>query len=62
MPRERAVIFLGRLLGARVLPRNLVLRRQGINQGMPADRGLLTLTGQFVVSIPEKLYRKGLSN
>ena len=62
MPRERAVILLGRLLGARVLPRNLVLRRQGIDQGMPADGGLLTLTEQFVVYIPEKLCRKGLPN
>ena len=60
MPRERAVIFLGRLLGARGLPRNLVLRRQGIDQGMPADGGLLTLTGRVVVGIPKKLCRKGL--
>jgi hypothetical protein len=62
MPRERAVILLGRFLGARVLPRNLVLRRQGIEQGMPTDGGLLALAGRFVVCIPEKLCRQGLLN
>ena len=55
VPRERAAILLGCLV-----PRNLVSRRQGIDQGMPADGGLLTLTGRVVVGIPKKLCRKGL--
>jgi hypothetical protein len=62
MPGERAAILLGRFLGARVLPRNLVLRPQGIDQGIPARGGPLALTGRIEVCIPEQLYRKGLPN
>lgn len=53
MLHERVAILLGGVLGARVLPQNLVLRRQHIDQGMPAEGGLLALTGRLVVWIPE---------
>lgn len=49
---ERVAILLGRVLGARALPRNLILRRQHIDQGMPAVGGLFALTGRLVVWIP----------
>lgn len=62
MPHERAAILRGRFLGVRVLPRKLVLRRQDINQAMPADGLLLALTGRFVVWIPEKPWRNGIPN
>jgi hypothetical protein len=62
MPHERVAILLGHVLGARVLPGNLVLCRQRIDLGMPADGGLLALTGRFVVWVPERLHRKGLPN
>lgn len=59
MPHERAAILLGCLLGARVLPRNSTLQRQGIDQGMLASGGLLPLTGTLVIYILGKLYKKG---
>jgi hypothetical protein len=62
MPSKRVAILLGRFLGARVLPRNLVLRPQGINQGMPARGEPLALTRRIKVCIPEKLYRKRRPN
>ncbi|KAF7622894.1 hypothetical protein AFLA_010213 [Aspergillus flavus NRRL3357] len=51
MPHERAAILLGCLLGARVLPRNSTLQRQGIDQGMLASGGLLPLTGTLAEGI-----------